>query len=186
MDNARNNLHVPMFVSEFGACSDSQACYNEIMNVVSICEENFISWSYWNYKPYGDHTTTAIELVQYEGIFNPDGTIQTIKEKGLSRAYVPYYQGLPIDFKFEEDSNTNFDTSYEYNSEIEAPTVLYYNKDFFYSKGYKIEIINDKTKENLIESGAVVLEEKTDNYINIKGTTLLQNKTKVRIAFKAL
>ena len=186
MDNARNNLHVPMFVSEFGACSDSQACYNEIMNVVSICEENFISWSYWNYKPYGDHTTTAIELVQYEGIFNPDGTIQTIKEQGLSRAYVPYYQGLPIDFKFEEDSNTNFETSYEYNSEIEAPTVLYYNKEFFYSKGYKIEIINDKTKENLIDSGAVVLEEKIDNYINIKGTKLLPNKTKVRIVFKAL
>ena len=150
MDNARNNLHVPMFVSEFGACSDSQACYNEIMNVVSICEENLISWSYWNYKPYGDHTTTAIELVEYEGIYNPDGTIQTIKEKSLSRAYVPYYQGFPFDFKFEEGSSTNFETSFEYHSDIEAPTVLFYNKDFFYSNGYKIEVINDETKENLI------------------------------------
>ena len=63
---------------------------------------------------------------------------------------------------------------------------MYYNKEFFYSKGYKIEIRNDKTKENLVDSGAVVLEEKTDNYINIKGTKLLPNKTKVRIVFKAL
>ena len=186
MDNARNNLHVPMFVSEFGACSDSQACYNEIMNVVSICEENFISWSYWNYKPYGDHTTTAIQLVEYEGIYNPDGTIQTIKEKSLSRAYVPYYQGLPIDFKFEEGSSTNFETSFEYHSDIEAPTVLFYNKDFFYANGYKIEVINDETKENLLESGAIVLDEQNDNYIHIIGSKLLENKTRVRIVFKAL
>ena len=186
MDNARNNLHVPMFVSEFGACSDSQACYNEIMNVVSICEENFISWSYWNYKPYGDHTTTAIQLVEYEGIYNPDGTVQTIKEKSLSRAYVPYYQGLPIDFKFEESSSTNFETSFEYHSDIEAPTVLFYNKDFFYGNGYKIEVINDETKENLLESGAIVLDEQNDNYINIIGSKLLENKTRVRIVFKAL
>ena len=186
MDNARNNLHVPMFVTEFGACSDSQACYNEIMNVVSICEENFISWSYWNYKPYGDHTTTAIQLVEYEGIYNPDGTVQTIKEKSLSRAYVPYYQGLPIDFKFEEGSSTNFETSFEYHSDIEAPTVLFYNKDFFYANGYKIEVINDETKENLLESGAIVLDEQNDNYIHIIGSKLLENKTRVRIVFKAL
>ena len=186
MDNARNNLHVPMFVSEFGACSDSQACYNEIMNVISICEENFISWSYWNYKPYGDHTTTAIQLVEYEGIYNPDGTVQTIKEKSLSRAYVPYYQGLPIDFKFEEGSSTNFETSFEYHSDIEAPTVLFYNKDFFYANGYKIEVINDETKENLLESGAIVLDEQNDNYIHIIGSKLLENKTRVRIVFKAL
>ena len=186
MDNARNNLHVPMFVSEFGACSDSQACYNEIMNVVSICEESFISWSYWNYKPYGDHTTTAIQLVEYEGIYNPDGTVQTIKEKSLSRAYVPYYQGLPIDFKFEEGSSTNFETSFEYHSDIEAPTVLFYNKDFFYGNGYKIEVINDETKENLLESGAIVLDDQNDNYINIIGSKLLENKTRVRIVFKAL
>ena len=186
MDNARNNLHVPMFVTEFGACSDSQACYNEIMNVVSICEENFISWSYWNYKPYGDHTTTAIQLVEYEGIYNPDGTVQTIKEKSLSRAYVPYYQGLPIDFKFEEGSSTNFETSFEYHSDIEVPTVLFYNKDFFYANGYKIEVINDETKENLLESGAIVLDEQNDNYIHIIGSKLLENKTRVRIVFKAL
>ena len=71
-----------MFLTEFGACSDSKACYNEILSVVKITEENFISWSYWNYKPYGDHTTSAIEMVSYEGIYNDDGTVQNIKERG--------------------------------------------------------------------------------------------------------
>ena len=134
-------LNVPMFLSEFGACSDSLACYNEIISVMKITEENFISWSYWNYKPYGDHTTSAIEMVSYEGIYNDDGTVQNIKEKGLSRGYVMYYQGKPIDFKYQTNSNTNFEASFEYHKNITEPSVLYYNKDFFYKKNLYYNII---------------------------------------------
>ena len=179
------NLKTPMFLSEFGACSDSLACYNEIISVIKITEENFISWSYWNYKPYGDHTTSAIEMVTYEGIYNDDGTVQNIKERGLSRGYVMYYQGRPIDFKFEDNSETNFETSFEYHSNITKPSVLYYNKDFFYKDGYKIEIINDETKEDLIKNKSVDVEENGKNYINIKCNNNLENNTKVRIIFKA-
>ena len=179
-------LNVPMFLSEFGACSDSLACYNEIISVMKITEENFISWSYWNYKPYGDHTTSAIEMVSYEGIYNDDGTVQNIKEKGLSRGYVMYYQGKPIDFKYQANSNTNFETSFEYHKNITEPSVLYYNKDFFYKKGYNIQVINDDTKEDLIQTEKVSMDYSIDNYINIK---CLENKlddnTKVRIIFKA-
>ena len=179
-------LNVPMFLSEFGACSDSLACYNEIISVMKITEENFISWSYWNYKPYGDHTTSAIEMVSYEGIYNDDGTVQNIKEKGLSRGYVMYYQGKPIDFKYQTNSNTNFETSFEYHKNITEPSVLYYNKGFFYKKGYNIQVINDDTKEDLIQTEKVNMDYSIDNYINIK---CLENKlddnTKVRIIFKA-
>ena len=179
-------LNVPMFLSEFGACSDSLACYNEIISVMKITEENFISWSYWNYKPYGDHTTSAIEMVSYEGIYNDDGTVQNIKEKGLSRGYVMYYQGKPIDFKYQANSNTNFETSFEYHKNITEPSVLYYNKGFFYKKGYNIQVINDDTKEDLIQTEKVSMDYSIDNYINIK---CLENKlddnTKVRIFFKA-
>ena len=178
------NLKTPMFLSEFGACSDSMSCYNEIMSVIKITEKNFISWSYWNYKPYGDHTTSAIEMVSYEGIYNDDGTVQNIKERGLSRGYVMDYQGRPIDFNFEENSETNFETSFEYHNNIAKPTVLYYNKDFFYKDGYLIEVINDETKEDLIKNKSVILEEETTNYINIKCNNLANN-TKVRIIFKA-
>ena len=187
ISNAKENLHVPMFVSEFGACSDSQACYNEIINVVKLCEENFISWSYWNYKPYGDHTTSAIAMVEYEGLFNVDGTIQTIKEQGLSRAYIQYYQGKPIDFKFEDDSETDFETSFEYHADITEPSVLFYNKDFFYKNGYKIDIINDDSKESLIENKTIEINEEVENYIYIRcNPSVLEDKTKVRIIFKAL
>ena len=78
---------------------------------VKLCEENFISWCYWNYKPYGDHTTSAIEMVSYEGIYNSDGTVQNIKEKGLSRGYVMYYQGRPLEFKYDKSGLAKAPTS---------------------------------------------------------------------------
>ena len=181
------NLNVPMFLTEFGACSDSKACYNEILSVVKITEENFISWSYWNYKPYGDHTTSAIEMVSYEGIYNDDGTVQNIKEKGLSRAYVMYYQGKPIDFKYETDSDTNFETSFEYHKNITEPSVLYYNKDFFYKNGYEIKVNNKDTGEDLVKSKKVSLDESTANYINIKCLdNMMDDLTNVTITFKAI
>ena len=181
------NLNVPMFLTEFGACSDSKACYNEILSVVKITEENFISWSYWNYKPYGDHTTSAIEMVSYEGIYNDDGTVQNIKEKGLSRAYVMYYQGKPIDFKYETDSDTNFETSFEYHKNITEPSVLYYNKDFFYKNGYEIKVIDDDTKEDLVKNNKVTLDKSKANYISITCVNnVMEDNTKVRIIFKAI
>ena len=181
------NLNVPMFLTEFGACSDSKACYNEILSVVKITEENFISWSYWNYKPYGDHTTSAIEMVSYEGIYNDDGTVQNIKEKGLSRAYVMYYQGKPIDFKYETDSDTNFETSFEYHKNITEPSVLYYNKDFFYKNGYEIKVIDDNTKEDLVKNNKVTLDKSKPNYISITCVNnVMEDNTKVRIIFKAI
>jgi hypothetical protein len=125
-------------------------------------------------------------MVSYEGIYNDDGTVQNIKEKGLSRGYVMYYQGKPIDFKYQTNSNTNFETSFEYHKNITEPSVLYYNKCFFYKKGYNIQVINDDTKEDLIQTEKVSMDYSIDNYINIK---CLENKlddnTKVRIIFKA-
>ena len=180
------NLNVPMFLTEFGACSDSKACYNEIISVVKLCEENFISWCYWNYKPYGDHTTSAIEMVSYEGIYNSDGTVQNIKEKGLSRSYVMYYQGKPLEFKYEKNSDTNFKTIFEYHKNITEPSILYYNKDLFYKNGYEIKVINDITGEDLVKEGKVSLDEKNTNYINIKCLeNMIEDNTNITIIFKA-
>ena len=181
-----NNLNVPMFLTEFGACSDSKACYNEIISVIKLTEENFISWNYWNYKPYGDHTTSAIEMVSYEGIYNSDGTVQNIKEKGLSRGYVMYYQGKPIKFKYEKNSNTNFETIFEYHKNIKEPSVLYYNKNFFYKKGYNIKITNNSTDADLVIEGKVTLDEHIDNYINIQCLEdKLEDNTMVKITFSS-
>ena len=70
------NLKVPLIICEFCACSVSESCYNEIITVVKGSSKNLISWAYWNYKPYGKHTISAIQIVEKEGIFNKDGIVQ--------------------------------------------------------------------------------------------------------------
>jgi len=81
-----NKLGLPLFMSEFGACLDSDVCAREINQVADICEENLLGWSYWQYKTYKDLTTSAFN--KSEGFYNNDGTLQKIKVKALSRPYV--------------------------------------------------------------------------------------------------
>ncbi|MGL4948131.1 MAG: cellulase family glycosylhydrolase, partial [Mycoplasma sp.] len=132
-------LNVPLIVTEFGACSDTEACYNEIVSLVTACENNLVSWAYWNYKPYEDFTTSAIAMVEKEGLYNKDGTIQEIKERSLSRAYVQYYQGEPLSFNFINE-NTSFKSTFIYDSNIRESTTIYFNRNFFYKSGYKVQL----------------------------------------------
>ena len=65
--------------------------------------------------------------------------------------------------------------------------LLYYNKNYFYKKGYIIDIINDDTKENLIESKKVEIKENNNCYLTIIcNKELLDDGTKIRIYFKAI
>ena len=118
------------------------------------------SWAYWMFKAYHDHTTTAPQ--NEEGIFNEDGTIQSWKEKALTRTYVQYYQGEPLEVFFN-DETAEFLVRFKYDESIEEPSVLYFNKELNYNNGYKFEITDDKG--NKIEE--VTVEEK-ENYINFK------------------
>ena len=118
------------------------------------------SWAYWMFKAYHDHTTTAAE--NQEGIFNPDGTIQEWKEKALTRTYVQYYQGQPLEVFFN-DETAEFLVRFKYDGIIEEPSVLYFNKQLNYKNGYKLEITDDN--ENKIDE--VVVDEK-ENYIYFK------------------
>ncbi len=98
-----------------------------------------------------------------------------------------YYQGKPIDFKYETDSDTNFETSFEYHKNITEPSVLYYNKDFFYKNGYEIKVIDDNTKEDLVKNNKVTLDKSKANYISITCVNnVMEDNTKVRIIFKAI
>jgi hypothetical protein len=84
-------LGVPIFLSEFGACLDTDICARELNQVTDVCEEQVIGWSYWQYKTYKDLTTSAFD--KSEGFYNNDGTLQNKKVKALSRPYVQLAQG---------------------------------------------------------------------------------------------
>ena len=152
-------MGVPLIVTEFGACSSSKACYLEMLGFEKAADKYLTSWAYWMYKSYNDHTTTAPE--GQEGIFNDDGTVQNMKEKALTRTYILYYQGIPLEFIFN-DKTKEFNAVFKYDKSINAPSVIYFNEKFNYKKGYKLKIMDENNNEL---DGVQVIED--GNYINI-------------------
>jgi len=67
-------LNVPLMITEFGACFDTQFCLDEIESVLDSCESTMCSgWAYWQFKNYMDHTTSAAGGMQ--GFYNSDGKL---------------------------------------------------------------------------------------------------------------
>ena len=79
-------LHIPLIFSEFGACLGGETCVTEITGLTKACDDNLASWSYWQFKKYGDLTTTA--MTGNEGFYNEDGSLQQDKVKALTRTYI--------------------------------------------------------------------------------------------------
>lgn len=78
-------LEVPLFISEFGACMDTQECEREIMQLADASDDVLSGWAYWSFKTFKDPTTSA--GANSEGFYNNDGTVQR-KVKQLARTYV--------------------------------------------------------------------------------------------------
>lgn len=135
-NNARK-LGVGLFFNEFGACSNSEACFEEIRGAADAFDDNLVSWAYWQYKYYDDITTTSNES---ESLFNADGSVQKeYKLKALVRTYVQAFQGVPISMHFDA-STGDFTTVYKVDASIQHPTVIYYNTEYYYSHGLDISV----------------------------------------------
>ena len=96
----------------------------------------------------------------------------------MSRSYIQYYQGYPISFNYFDDSDTDFESEFIYNDNITEGTILYFNKEFFYQKGFSLKVFDDKG--NLVDGEFKVFDE---NYIDIKLKGVLNGK-KVKVVFK--
>lgn len=151
-------MGVPLIVTEFGACSDSEACYLEILGFVKAADNYLVSWNYWMYKPFGDHTTTAKENT--EGVFNSDGTVQSFKERALTRTYIQSYQGYPLSMQFN-DETIEFNSSFILNNQLIDPSVIYINRQLFYPNGYDLEITSSTGEEIDVD-----VQEIDDNHIS--------------------
>ena len=125
-------LGIPLFISEFGACMNSEACATEITQVADVVDSTLAAgWSYWQFKNYKDLTTSAGSAS--EGFYNNDGTLETIKVKALSRTYVKAAQGTIKSMKFfSSDSQTQgkykegtFFADIEVDMKVKAPTLIH-------------------------------------------------------------
>ena len=50
-------LKSTVLFSEFGACGENESCYTEIKNSCDAFDTHAVSWTYWMFKGFGDHTT---------------------------------------------------------------------------------------------------------------------------------
>ena len=129
-------LKIPFIVTEFGACRNSESCFNEITSFAEASDNYLASWTYWQYKPFGDFTTSC----DYdEGIFSLDGGYQENKVKGLARTYIKAFQGIPISMKFDHKTKI-FKSQFYLNSKINASTEIYYSEKIYYENGYNLKI----------------------------------------------
>jgi endoglycosylceramidase len=93
---------IPLHLTEFGACLTEGPCTQEIRQVTEIADEYLVGWAYWQFKTYGDLTTSA--GTGSEGFYDPDGSLQTWKVKALSRTYLMNTQGVPTHQEFDMDT----------------------------------------------------------------------------------
>jgi hypothetical protein len=122
-------LGVPLFLSEFGACYDSENCEMEVGLVADACDDHLVGWAYWQFKNYWDLTTSAGNKT--EGFYNRDGSLSDHKLNAITRTYMPYTQGILKSHKFDTVTNS-FKASFIANHDIASPSVLYASQDYHY------------------------------------------------------
>jgi endoglycosylceramidase len=133
-------LGVPLLITEFGACKNTDNCYEEISGATDAMDDHLVSWAHWQYKGFGDFTTTGSLT---EGVYNQDGTYQDLKVKALARTYVPLSQGVPQSMHFDRESY-RFDYTQFLDEERDASTTIYLNRDIFYPNGVKMSWFSDE------------------------------------------
>lgn len=137
---------IPMIVSEFGACLDSEVCVTEISQVADLSDQYLYGWAYWQFKTYQDLTTSAGEAS--EGFWNADGTLQDKKVKALSRTYIQAAQGAIQQMRFTSDQDSSdvgtFYAEIEVDTSIAQPSQLYAlsmnDTHTWYPHGYDLEV----------------------------------------------
>lgn len=162
-----SKFRINKFLSEFGACLDTDACFTEIKSVTDAADAYLTSWTYWMYKPYNDFTTTCKDNM--EGLFYSDGSVQTKKISSLTRTYLQATQGSLQNMNFNTE-NKLFTAKFHYNSEVESPSIIYYNKRLHYENGYSLDVkgvekfeISEK-EEGYIE---LLIRDQEDAEVNI-------------------
>ena len=130
---------LPLFISEFGACLNSTSCVGEITALADVCDEFLTGWAYWQLKNFADLTTSA--GTGSEGFYNNDGTLQDGKVKALTRTYLTATQGTLKSMQFSTETS-NFESRFDVNTNIKLPSVLYYNKHYWYPNGINFVLYN--------------------------------------------
>lgn len=141
------DLGIPLIVSEFGACFDSEECAREITQVADECDKVLAGWAYWEFKTYKDLTTTA--GTGSEGFYNSDGSLQSRKVKAMSRTYLQRTQGT-LQSMFFNTTSGELEARFTLNTSVASPTELYVNQELWYTeRGFDVVLIDETFEESI-------------------------------------
>jgi endoglycosylceramidase len=116
---AKGNDVAPL-QTEFGATDD----YARIRSVTSLADEAGEGWLYWQYKTYGDPTTSSASGVggtDSESIVADTGKVKTKKVGVLARGYPERIAGVKPRWSFDDRSGV---LSLSYSPRGSGPTVV--------------------------------------------------------------
>jgi hypothetical protein len=83
---------------------------------------------------------------QSHSLYHPDGEPQLKKVRAIARSYLPYTQGRIAKMSFDKISGS-FIASFELDTDMKAPSVLYVSSDFQYEGMEKLVSIMSSGKE---------------------------------------
>jgi hypothetical protein len=149
--------------------------------VTDVCDEHLVGWSYWQFKNFGDLTTTAGS--QSEGYYNRDGTLQVNKVKVLARTYLSLTQGELLNMHFNT-TNANFKTTFRVNTDIKEPTIIYSNQEYWYPQLYNFGLF-DQNGKLLTLGNDYQLNFSVNNYAKVLVTNSALNNQILTIVLKA-
>jgi hypothetical protein len=136
-DRSRKALGGGAMMTEFGAVGSDPVSLQLLGTVLDAAEERLQSWAYWNFKSYDDITTAGSPAS--EGLYNPDGSVQTQKVRLLSRPFATAVAGHPIRSKFDSRTNT-YTLSYNITEKLlNATTDIFINRAMYYPRGHEIQ-----------------------------------------------
>ncbi len=176
--NDAKKVNVPLIISEFGACMDSDTCIVEITGLLDASDAHLTSWAYWQYKKLGDLTTTA--GTGSEGFYNEDGTLQDAKVASLARPYLPYSQGTLESVNYNMTTKV-LNATFTLDTTIKAPTVVYFNQEYTYLSGITLTLFSS-TGAVLVEGSDFTIDRASeDNYWKVQVTKETYHKQTVTL-----
>jgi endoglycosylceramidase len=169
-----NKLGTAGFMTEWGAYGTllpGSKEYNDGVDVLNLADQHLTSWSYWQYKGFGDFTTQSSDT---EGLFYPNGTAQEAKLKLLSRTYAQSLAGEFISQSFDP-STSSYALMFKVRKNCTAPSIVYLSEDIYYPAGYSV---------NVSPIGSVSVSSPRTNYVTLTTAEATQDKQIVSVTIK--
>lgn len=167
----QKKLNIAGFMTEWGAYIDvvpGSKAWNDAIDLMGIADEHLQSWSYWQFKGYGDITTQSSIG---EGLYFKNSSLQEDKLKILSRTYAQAVAGRYIQQKFDPVTS-NFTLVFVADTSVKSPTDIFLNEKLYYPNGFHLSITPNGT----------ATAKMSKNHIEISFTHTTRDKQEVTIS----